>query len=112
MGWTSILPVRETLAARLAQSVEHGTLNPRVVGSSPTLGEILLSFSSCKHCRCSMGRLIPASWVRVPVCGEIIRSFSLIEKRRPDEHSALQVIRVDGGGVDLYALYLAPPFGH
>ena len=26
------------LPARLAQSVEHGTLNPRVVGSSPTLG--------------------------------------------------------------------------
>ena len=26
------------LYARLAQSVEHGTLNPRVVGSSPTLG--------------------------------------------------------------------------
>ena len=25
--------------ARLAQSVEHGTLNPRVVDSSPTLGE-------------------------------------------------------------------------
>ena len=25
--------------ARLAQLVEHGTLNPRVVGSSPTLGE-------------------------------------------------------------------------
>ena len=25
--------------ARLAQSVEHGTLNPRVVGSSPTLGD-------------------------------------------------------------------------
>ena len=25
-------------SARLAQSVEHGTLNPRVVGSSPTLG--------------------------------------------------------------------------
>ena len=24
--------------ARLAQSVEHGTLNPRVVGSSPTSG--------------------------------------------------------------------------
>ena len=24
----------------LAQSVEHGTLNPRVVGSSPTLGEL------------------------------------------------------------------------
>ena len=24
--------------ARLAQSVEHGTLNPRVVGSRPTLG--------------------------------------------------------------------------
>ena len=27
------------MAARLAQSVEHGTLNPGVVGSSPTLGE-------------------------------------------------------------------------
>ena len=27
------------VSARLAQSVEHGTLNPRVVGSSPTLGE-------------------------------------------------------------------------
>ena len=30
------------LSARLAQSVEHGTLNPRVVGSSPTLGDGLL----------------------------------------------------------------------
>ena len=28
-----------THSARLAQSVEHGTLNPRVVGSSPTSGE-------------------------------------------------------------------------
>ena len=27
------------MCARLAQSVGHGTLNPRVVGSSPTLGE-------------------------------------------------------------------------
>ena len=26
------------MSARLAQSVEHGTLNPGVVGSSPTLG--------------------------------------------------------------------------
>ena len=30
--------------ARLAQSVEHGTLNPRVVGSSPTLGDQLFYF--------------------------------------------------------------------
>ena len=29
-------------AARLAQSVEHETLNLRVVGSSPTLGEKIL----------------------------------------------------------------------
>ncbi|KRY89562.1 hypothetical protein T4D_14390 [Trichinella pseudospiralis] len=29
--------------AWLAQSVEHGTLNPRVVGSSPTSGVLLLS---------------------------------------------------------------------
>ena len=27
-------------SARLAQSVEHGTLNPGVVGSSPTLGAL------------------------------------------------------------------------
>ena len=33
---------RYVSVARLAQSVEHGTLNPRVVGSSPTLGEALL----------------------------------------------------------------------
>ena len=30
--------------ARLAQSVEHETLNLRVVGSSPTLGEFFYSF--------------------------------------------------------------------
>ena len=30
--------------ARLAQSVEHGTLNPRVVGSSPTSGELIFFF--------------------------------------------------------------------
>ena len=30
------------MVARLAQSVEHGTLNPRVVGSSPTLGVNIL----------------------------------------------------------------------
>ena len=30
----------DTLSARLAQSVEHETLNLGVVGSSPTLGEI------------------------------------------------------------------------
>ena len=33
-----------TSVARLAQSVEHGTLNPRVVGSSPTLGALFLFF--------------------------------------------------------------------
>ena len=30
------------LQARVAQSVEHGTLNPRVVGSSPTSSESVL----------------------------------------------------------------------
>ena len=30
---------RPNIDARLAQSVEHETLNLRVVGSSPTLGE-------------------------------------------------------------------------
>ena len=32
------------LSARLAQSVEHGTLNPGVVGSSPTLGALFAAF--------------------------------------------------------------------
>ena len=35
--------------ARLAQSVEHETLNLRVVGSSPTLGEILFSILTLKY---------------------------------------------------------------
>ena len=35
------------ISARLAQSVEHETLNLRVVGSSPTLGEIFLEISAC-----------------------------------------------------------------
>ncbi|KRZ98171.1 hypothetical protein T08_13459 [Trichinella sp. T8] len=36
---TSPLSIGEYInEARLAQSVEHGTLNPRVVGSSPTSG--------------------------------------------------------------------------
>ena len=33
-----------TTNARLAQSVEHGTLNPRVVGSSPTSGDLFSFF--------------------------------------------------------------------
>ena len=36
--------------ARLAQSVEHGTLNPRVVGSSPTLGAITFFSGLCRFC--------------------------------------------------------------
>ena len=36
----SMLPV---IFARLAQSVEHETLNLRVVGSSPTLGVLLVT---------------------------------------------------------------------
>ena len=32
--------------ARLAQSVEHETLNLRVVGSSPTLGDLFFEFST------------------------------------------------------------------
>ena len=46
--------------ARLAQSVEHETLNLRVVGSSPTLGVALfcylwfktLSVGTALHCVC------------------------------------------------------------
>ena len=35
--------VSQDLTARLAQSVEHETLNLRVVGSSPTLGANFLT---------------------------------------------------------------------
>ena len=34
-----------SMSARLAQSVEHGTLNPGVVGSSPTLGALFATSS-------------------------------------------------------------------
>ena len=43
--------------ARLAQSVEHETLNLRVVGSSPTLGDSFSSFLQPVH-KISMGRSI------------------------------------------------------
>ncbi len=49
------------LQARLAQSVEHETLNLRVVGSSPTLGAnvlqhcaVYLQRSAAKHLRCTL----------------------------------------------------------
>ena len=38
--------------ARVAQSVEHGTLNPRVVGSSPTSGASLLRINSSSGEKC------------------------------------------------------------
>ena len=36
--------IASSTGARLAQSVEHETLNLRVVGSSPTLGDLLTFF--------------------------------------------------------------------
>ena len=43
--WEKILAARKIGAnARLAQSVEHETLNLRVVGSSPTLGATYFGF--------------------------------------------------------------------
>ena len=39
--------------ARLAQSVEHETLNLRVVGSSPTLGDTLLPLSGVPLFQCT-----------------------------------------------------------
>ena len=40
------LKEHKLLLARLAQSVEHETLNLRVVGSSPTLGETFCALAS------------------------------------------------------------------
>ena len=46
-----------TYSARLAQSVEHETLNLRVVGSSPTLGDSN-SFKFCMvFCLCYNGHV-------------------------------------------------------
>ena len=42
-----------SMPARLAQSVEHETLNLRVVGSSPTSGDKLFFFSFLFICFCS-----------------------------------------------------------
>ena len=44
-----------TVSARLAQSVEHQTLNLRVVGSSPTLGEAFMRYPF--HCSDRMIKL-------------------------------------------------------
>ena len=41
---TSEISKARLIQARLAQSVEHETLNLRVVGSSPTLGEAFFWF--------------------------------------------------------------------
>ena len=44
--------VSDIKSARLAQSVEHETLNLRVVGSSPTLGEkifVMIFFVNAQH---------------------------------------------------------------
>ena len=44
---------RPNIDARLAQAVEHETLNLRVVGSSPTLGDVLgliVKTSSSQNC--------------------------------------------------------------
>ena len=53
--------------ARLAQSVEHETLNLRVVGSSPTLGaKFFSSFKTRKEHRWILQyvqRLTPAPWL-------------------------------------------------
>ena len=50
---------RLSSAARLAQSVEHETLNLRVVGSSPTLGVV---FAACCGFQCHVCLL----WIPVP----------------------------------------------
>ena len=54
-------------SARLAQSVEHETLNLRVVGSSPTLGaKFFSSFKTRKEHRWILQyvqRLTPAPWL-------------------------------------------------
>ena len=51
-----ILP--DNRAARLAQSVEHETLNLGVVGSSPTLGEFPFFFLICAFLLCKIKDII------------------------------------------------------
>ena len=45
----ALIRLHLSMKARLAQSVEHETLNLRVVGSSPTLGVNVLQFPSIGH---------------------------------------------------------------
>ena len=44
--------------ARLAQSVEHGTLNPRVVGSRSTLAIVLSTESHYKEKLCGADKTV------------------------------------------------------
>ena len=46
IGFHKALDYLNHQPARLAQSVEHGTLNPRVVGSSPTSGDLFIFFNT------------------------------------------------------------------
>lgn len=54
------------VTARLAQSVEHETLNLRVVGSSPTLGErFCWTYESCnlkKSSKCKRSEATTYTW--------------------------------------------------
>ncbi len=66
--------------ARLAQSVEHGTLNPRVVGSSPTLGALaffclnwLPTWRPWPEWPCA--GLISQRWVSCPGLGRFARCW-------------------------------------
>ena len=60
---TVAIEVRYSPTARLAQSVEHETLNLRVVGSSPTLGEHFIKkhILTCRDTKSKyIGKVTPA----------------------------------------------------
>ena len=60
----------EVASARLAQSVEHQTLNLRVVGSSPTLGEDFLHERKVNlGVKCRFYRDLNSDrWIQSPEC--------------------------------------------
>ena len=60
----------EVASARLAQSVEHQTLNLRVVGSSPTLGEDFFArMVKVNEGKCRFYRDLNSDrWIQSPEC--------------------------------------------
>ena len=66
------------MSARLAQSVEHGTLNPRVVGSSPTSGAFF--YAACFTSPSARFAAFPVSFTRHANSGVANNAFPVLPR--------------------------------